>query len=260
MSVFNQRYAYYYDLFYADKDYAGETTFVRDVIRRYASSAHSLLELGCGSARHAIEFARAGLSTTGIDRSPDMIARGRNRIAQELGLDLRDQICLLEGDATLYKSTVTFDAVVSLFHVVSYQATNAALKGIFQTAREALAVGGLFVFDFWYGPAVLTLGPQTRMRRVGTDTEQVIRIAQPTQDINRNVVEVNYTIITIDLHSGSATEARETHVMRYLFLPEIELIAAAAGFQIIETGEWLTGNPLHSGACSGYAALRLDRK
>jgi hypothetical protein len=48
--------------------------------------------------------------------------------------------------------------------------------------------------------------------------------------------------------------------MRYLFLPEIELIAANAGFQVIETGEWLTGNRLHSGAWSGYAALRLNRK
>jgi SAM-dependent methyltransferase len=260
MSVFNEKYVSYYDLFYAEKDYAGEAAFVRDIIRRHAPSAHSLLELGCGSARHALEFARAEFSITGIDRSPEMIAQGRDRIERELDPDLRDQVILMQGDATGYKSTASFDAVVSLFHVVSYQVTNAALNGIFRTAQEALAVGGLFVFDFWYGPAVLTLGPQTRMKRLETDSAQIIRIAQPTQDINRNVVEVNYTIITIDLHSGRAAQVGETHLMRYLFLPEIELIAANAGFQVMETGEWLTGDRLHSGAWSGYAALRLNRK
>src|SRR6266487_435885 len=178
MSIFNEKYASYYDLFYAEKDYAGETAFVRDVICRYAPGAHALLDLGCGSACHAVEFARAGFTITGIDRSPEMIERGRDRIERQLNSDLRDQLMLVQGDVTGYRSTATFDVVISLFHVVSYQTTNAALNGIFRTAQEALAVGGLFVFDFWYGPAVLTLGPQTRMKRLETDTARVIRIAQ----------------------------------------------------------------------------------
>ncbi len=48
-------YAKYYDLLYADKDYAAETAFVREIIRRLAPGARTLLELGCGSARHALD-------------------------------------------------------------------------------------------------------------------------------------------------------------------------------------------------------------
>jgi len=48
MSVFDEKYASYYDLFYAEKDYAAEAAFVRDVIYRYKPAAHSMLELGCG--------------------------------------------------------------------------------------------------------------------------------------------------------------------------------------------------------------------
>jgi hypothetical protein len=48
-------YAKYYDLLYADKDYAAETTFVREIIRRLAPGARTLLELGCGSARRRIQ-------------------------------------------------------------------------------------------------------------------------------------------------------------------------------------------------------------
>jgi len=149
---------------------------------------------------------------------------------------------LTQADATGYRSTKTFDAIVSLFHVVSYQTTNAELSGIFLTAREALATGGLFVFDFWYGPAVLTQGPQTRLRRLETESTRVIRIAQPSHDINRNIVEVNYTIITVDRQSGRAEEVKETHAMRYLFLPEIELMAANAGFS--GGGNRVSGSPV----------------
>ena len=67
-------YAKYYDLLYADKDYAAETAFVREIIRRLAPGARTLLELGCGSARHALELVRSDFTVTGVDLSAQMIA------------------------------------------------------------------------------------------------------------------------------------------------------------------------------------------
>jgi SAM-dependent methyltransferase len=255
MSVFGGDYASYYDLFYADKDYAAEAAFVKDVICRHNPSATSLIEFGCGSARHAVEFARAGFSITGVDRSADMIERGQNRI-DALDPRLRTKIKLMQGDAALIKSSESFDAVISLFHVVSYQTANDALTGIFRAARSALVTDGLFVFDFWYGPAVLTERPQVRVRRVATPDADVTRIAEPTHQINHNVVDIKFTVIAVDKRTGRAEQHEETHSMRYLFLPEIELIVAQSGFEVIETGEWLTGTPLHEHSWSGYVAAR----
>ena len=65
MSVFGENDSKYYDLFYADKDYTAEAAFVRDIVQRHKPGARSMLDLGCGSARHAVEFARAGLMVTG---------------------------------------------------------------------------------------------------------------------------------------------------------------------------------------------------
>ena len=172
MTVFGGDYVSYYDLFYSDKDYAAEATFVGNLIRRYKTDAISVLELGCGSARHAVELARAGFSITGLDRSAAMIETAKNRIAH-LDPSLRLKIKLMHGDATRGKSSGPFDAVVSLFHVVSYQTTNEDLTKFFRSARAALAPDGLFVFDFWYGPAVLTERPQVRVRRVATSDIQV---------------------------------------------------------------------------------------
>ena len=99
MSVFGADYSDYYDLFYTDKDYAAEAAFVRDIIQRYQPRAHLMLDLGCGSARHAVEFARAGFAVTGVDRSGDMIARAKDRVGHLPGR-IGNQVTLIEGDAT----------------------------------------------------------------------------------------------------------------------------------------------------------------
>ena len=257
MSVFGGRYALYYDLFYADKDYFAEAAFVRDVLHRHNPHANSILEFGCGSARHAVEFVRAGFHVTGIDRSIEMIALGQER-RESLPPKLRERLNLMHGDAVKFRPTVNADVVVSLFHVVSYQTTNEALMGIFGSARTSLLPGGLFVFDFWHGPAVLTERPQIRVARFATSSHNVTRIAEPEHQLSRNVVDVRYTLISVDRETGIAEQYVETHSVRYLFLPEIELLASCSGFEIIEAGEWLTGKRLHERCWSGYVAARAS--
>jgi SAM-dependent methyltransferase len=256
MSVFGADYSDYYDRFYSDKDYAAEAAFIRNIIRRYQPCAHSMLDLGCGSARHAVEFARAGFAVTGVDRSGDMIARAKDRVGH-LADSIRSQVTLVEGDATNYTPTGKYDAVVSLFHVVSYQTSNDALAGIFRTARSALSAGGLFIFDFWHGSAVLTQQPAVRVKSVADSDVQVTRIAEPECQFNRNVVNVKYTIIAIDQRNGRSNQMVELHSMRYLFVPEIEMLATHHNFELTEIGGWLTGKAIDERCWSGYAAMRM---
>jgi SAM-dependent methyltransferase len=254
MSVFGE-YSAYYDLFYQDKDYPGEAAFVRGLIQKHFPAAQSVLDLGCGTSRHARELVRSGFTVTGVDLSAGMIARGLEEAAQ-LPEEFRRRLELVQGDATSFTCSRSYDAVISLFHVLSYQTTNAALRGVFRTARRAVRANGLFVFDFWHGPAVLTGRPETRIKRAENAEVRVIRLAEPTLDVNRSVVAVSYTLLARNRQGGECTEVRETHTMRYLFMPEIELLAELEGFQIIEAGEWLTGRPLTDQCWSGYAVAR----
>ena len=66
-------YAHYYNLLYADKDYAGETAFVLGLLRRDGRNPQTLLDLGCGTGRHALEMAKHGVAVTGVDLSPTML-------------------------------------------------------------------------------------------------------------------------------------------------------------------------------------------
>ncbi len=100
---------------------------------------------------------------------------------------------------------------------------------------------GVFIFDVWYGPAVLTDRPVVRVKRMEDDEIKVTRLAEPVLHPNENRVDVNYHVFVRDLESGVVNELRETHVMRYFFRPEIELFAAQNGFRLLNAEEWLSG-------------------
>jgi SAM-dependent methyltransferase len=255
MSSFNEDYATYYDLLYRDKDYAGEAKFVRGLLKQHAPKARSLIELGCGTARHAREMIASGYRVLGVDLSERMIARAIEE-SSRLPARQRKHLRLVQGDVSRFQTDERFDAAISLFHVANYQTTNDALRGYFHTASRALRTGGVFIFDFWYGPAVLTDRPAVRIKRAETTEVRVTRLAEPSVDVNRSLVTVNYTLLAQPRAGGSGAEFTEQHTVRYLFLPELEHFAASAGFTLLETGEWLTRQPLSDHTWFGYLMMR----
>jgi len=233
-------YAQYYDLLYQDKDYQAEALYIDSLLRSRAPGARSILEFGCGTGAHAALLAEQNYTVSGIDVSGNMIARARER-STGLDPDLQNRLIFEQGDLRTYRAEQTFDAVIALFHVMSYQTTHADLQSAFKTASHHLAPGGVFIFDCWYGPAVLTDPPETRIKRYKNDTVELTRIAEPEIDPARNVVTVNYQMFVRKHRSEQAAEVREVHCMRYLFHTEVENYAAINGLDVIHSEEWLTG-------------------
>lgn len=235
-------YARYYDLLYKNKDYRGEAAFVGSHLRKHSASSTRILELGCGTGAHAEHLARAGHRVHGLDFSDAMIAGAMARKAT-LQPEVANLLSFAGGDVRGTRLGEVYDCVISLFHVVSYQTTNRDLAAAFETAAAHLAPGGLFLFDFWYGPAVLAQRPETRIRRLEDGDTKVLRMAESKLDENANRVDVTFTVHVEDLRSGGRQEIVETHCMRYLFLPEIDLLLNAAGLERVDTGEWMTDQP-----------------
>lgn len=233
-------YAEYYDLLYKDKDYAGESQYVRNLLAQYGVTGGSILELGCGTGQHAQHFARMGYDVHGVDVSPEMIQQANARKPSEL----TDKLVFEVGDVRTIGIGKKFDVVISLFHVASYQTTNDDLRAMFQTAAAHLKPGGIFLFDCWYGPAVLTDRPVVRVKRLQGSGFDVLRIAEPVMHPNENVVDVNYTV-QVTTHANSQIEnIHETHRMRYLFKPELEVLLSAVGLNMLIAQEWMSGSGL----------------
>ncbi len=238
MSVFHD-YARYYNLLYRGKDYAGEAAFVFDMLKERARPPRTLLDLGCGTGRHAVEMARKGVSVTGVDMSETMLELGRESMANFAKEAFPASVPeLRRGDARTVRFGRKFDAVVSLFHVMSYQNTEEDALAELITAREHLEPGGLFLFDFWHGPGVLRDLPECRERIFEDGDTRVRRVATPELRATENVVVVNYAMSITDRKSGRTTELREAHSMRYWFLPELRHLAKQAGLRVVDAGGW----------------------
>lgn len=228
MSVFGA-YSRYYDLLYRDKDYAGEASYVRGLIEQHQAGPLTVLDLGCGTGRHDVVLAEMGYEVTGVDRSAEMLDVARTAARNgATPASLRFE----QGDVRTVRLGKTFDVVISLFHVMSYMTTNQDLLDALTTVRDHLKPGGLFVFDVWYGPAVLSDPPAVRVKRLEDPRLAVTRIAEPKTFPNENLVDVNYHVFVKEKSSGEVAELRETHRMRYYFRPELDLAAEARGLRI----------------------------
>jgi len=163
---------------------------------------------------------------TGVDLSEKMLERARQKAA-EAGLNIRFH----QGDIRTIELSRTFDAVIAMFAVISYQTTNEDLAAAFRTARRHLQPGGLFIFDCWFGPAVLGQRPTDRYKIVEINGERIIRFAHPTLDIMRHTVQVDYKVLRLK-DDRVLDEVDESHLVRFLFPQEIAHYLRDAGFRL----------------------------
>jgi len=223
----------YYDLLYQQKDSAAEANYVDQLLRRHGIPGTSLLEFGSGTGRHGCLLAERGYRVHGIERSDAMVQAAQ----QAPGFTCQ------QGDITTTRLSQPVDAVISLFHVLSYQTSNAAVQATFANAAHHLPRGGLFLFYVWYSPAVAAQQPEVRIKRISTPDLAITRIAEPTIHPNDNRVDVHYTFFAQHTGSGELHTFNETHPMRHFSLPELDLFAEATGFDRLCAEEWLEGDP-----------------
>ena len=229
MNIF-QDYANYYDTIYQDKDYKAECDFLELIFSKYFSNpVGTILDLGCGTGGHSLILAERGYKVTGADLSREMLEIS-TRKAKERKINTK----FIEGDIRKIELDQKFDAVISMFAVMSYQITNKDLISAFKTASRHLEKSGLFIFDVWFGPAVLTQKPSDRLKVIGkNNNERIIRFATPVLDILNHTVDVKYKIIKFS-KDKVLDEVDEVHKVRFLFPQEIKLISNMTGFEILE--------------------------
>jgi SAM-dependent methyltransferase len=234
-------YSRYYDLLYQDKDYEGEAAYVSRVLRERCGTSRGLriLELGAGTGRHARRLAADGHDVEGVDLSDDMVVQARAEL-EASSADVRARVRFRVGDVRDVRTGEHYDAVVSLFHVMSYQTSMADLEAAFATARAHLHPGGVFFFDAWYGPGVLTTPPVVRVKRVSGSDLSILRLSEPTVFVNDSRVDVRFTLYVSSPAGSIVDVVEEVHRMRYWFHPEVEGAAARTGFEVAQLREWMT--------------------
>ena len=230
--AFQAGYSAYYDLLYHDKDYAAEARFVAELVRRHCGrppAGVELLDLACGTGRHLVELARLGMVVAGSDRSAAMLEQARRNL-ERAGV----QAALYAHPfQTADRIGRTFDVVTAMFSAVNYLTTDGDIASALGAIGRLLAPGGLFIFDFWNGNAVLEGYSPVRVKDVRVEGRRLLRTGETRLDPVRHAAHVHYTVV-IQEDGKVATEFTEDHHLRYYFPQEMVDLLEGHGLEVVQ--------------------------
>jgi len=115
---------------------------VDQILNLSGCSEGKVLDLCCGPGRHAVEFAKRGLEITGVDGSPFLLDRARER-ALEAGV----MVEWVQEDMRRFRRRATFDLACSIFTSFGYFADEEDDLGVLRNVHESLRDGGVFVME-----------------------------------------------------------------------------------------------------------------
>jgi len=188
------------------------------------SKDHRILDMGCGTGRHALELGRRGYHVTGVDLSDGMLQQAR-QIAQAEGITT---VTFQQADATLYTTDTPFDRVYcvcegSLGLIGTGSNPQAHDRAVIQNLYNALKPGG-------------------KMLITALNAMRHIRLYQQ-EDVDAGTYDPATLTETGTIATGEGDDVLEiTTRERGFVIPEMRLILEITGFEVTHIGGGTAGN------------------
>ena len=136
--LFNKYLDIYDQLYYGSHSvYKRE---VGEVVKYFPKGTANILDIGCGTGKHALELFRLGYKVDCIDISPLAV-----KIAQKNLIKYQADIKL--QDIARFKNTRNYDAAIALFIVLSYLPRQSDFAKALANIYKGLKKNGVFIFD-----------------------------------------------------------------------------------------------------------------
>ena len=217
MNSYTGLHARVYDEIYATKPYAEEARFVHDLA---GAPGGKLLDVACGTGRHARAFAELGYEVTATDLNDELLDVGRAAAG--------DRVRFVQGDMTdLDVPGGPFELVTCLFDSIGYAQENDRVVAALRSLGRHAAEDGTIVVEFLHAPAIIR-GADPRRERTFTlaDGRELTRVSETTLDVERMLMNVRYEL-TLD-----GERLSETQVNRAFAVPEMRLLAENASLDV----------------------------
>ena len=131
-----------YDLYGHPYTEDQDCAFLKQAFESYHGNVREVLDLACGTGRHALILAKEGYDVTGVD-----ISEGRLAVAAEKAAAWGVSIVWVQADVREMEFSAQFDAAYILFNTMICWTTNEELIRFMGCVNRALRPGGVFVIE-----------------------------------------------------------------------------------------------------------------
>jgi len=203
-----------------------------------------ILDLACGTGRIMLPCLKAGADVEGLDLSPGMLSRLRQK-ASALGFEPR----LHQASMSSFQLPRRFALIIITFNAFVHNLTTDDQLATLKTCRDHLEPGGLLAFDTYFpGPACTAAPSGTREMEMEIPHPQTglpVRLWD-TRSFDR-VEQLQFSCTEIEMLDASgkviATHPSKTTV-RWIYKAEMELLLRVAGFARWKILGGFDGRPL----------------
>lgn len=144
----------YYDELMVVVEYERWVDYAVRILEKTGIHSKRVLDLACGTGTTTVLLSQKGFQAIGADNAPAMLEIARQK-AREIGKD----IPFLEQDMRTLHVEEPGELVTCFFDSINYMIEEDDLLATFQAVFDALADGGVFLFDVNTELALSTLEP-----------------------------------------------------------------------------------------------------
>jgi cyclopropane fatty-acyl-phospholipid synthase-like methyltransferase len=232
-----EKFADYYDLIYIGiVDYEKECDILRSIFEKFCiKKPKTLLDIGCGTGSHTIPFAKLGHNIAGIDISPSMIEKAKEK-AEKKGVNAKFYV----QDMRNLDLETRFDCAFCMFGAFGYLLTDEDLAHFLSGLSRHLNKDGIFVFEFW-NIGGLKPSPYKSWMKAQDENLTVYRLSESNFDPTINVLNIDMNFIVV--HTDRLAESfAEKHKIRCYKLSKIKKHLESNGFKPLVAYDWDTKN------------------
>jgi SAM-dependent methyltransferase len=227
--AFESNYAEIYDLLYENKDYVGEAAYIDNLISLCSRKGKEsvILDLACGTGKHTFLLEKLGYNVDGSDISADMIKLAKESSEEKASKANFFNYSFQESN----NISGRYDVVISMFSAFDYLNTLTDIEKSLRNIHNLLEDGGMFIFDYWNGNAVVRDYSPVKILRRKNKNGELLRVSETTINPLSQIATVKFTCLYFkdDL---KAIEFSEVHDMRYFYFSELENLLMSNGFKI----------------------------